>query len=663
MAFGRRFVFLLFVFPLHKKCPSGMCPPEPSLISPLTSLIIYAAVIMIYSAVSSAMQAWHESTDERQKQRRALLDMMSASKSYYEWSLHASKLDALDGGSSEGQETRWRQETRFYDRRLVEEKIAHLKAVRLTGGNTVERMFSVRADLLRNLGNIANAALHEHFPVIPGPIREYIDEVCLHLDDITHAVDVPLAEKAAFLKETRHAFGRTALILSGGGVFGSFHLGVVKALLEQKLLPRVLAGSSMGAFVGALVCTRTDMELTSLLQDVSGLDLSFFLQVSGAKSFKGSSYSIVKRLRHILGDLTFLEAYAITGRVFSVSVSLDAGSSPSDQHSGTNKPSNDPPRLLNYLTAPDALIWSAVACALPIGVDNLHLLARSATGELVRFAAGDVEGKPSPGQDRSWRDGSLEDVIPMRGMSEMFSVNHFIVSQTTPHIVPILNLKRRLGMTGQLLEAEFKHRCRQALELLQWPWPARWLRAFSQPWEGDVTIVLPERDAALQLAKAMVGTTQADILHAAHQGEVCTWAKLSAIQSNCGIEAMLDACIQQVISWERSDLTKRQKSDSSTASPPPKGQRGDGIGETVVQHQQRPTMITSAASLDSFITYSDGEDIGPILLQKHNAGNLYSLDCTDESANPFSPLRREHVAQWGHAGGASKHWGLDLIAP
>lgn len=54
----------------------------------------------------------------------------------------------------------------------------------------------------------------------------------------------------AFLRETRHAFGRTALVLSGGGSFGAFHMGVVRALLDAKLLPRVLAGSSAGAVGG-----------------------------------------------------------------------------------------------------------------------------------------------------------------------------------------------------------------------------------------------------------------------------------------------------------------------------------------------------------------------------------------------------------------------------
>ena len=30
---------------------------------------------------------------------------------------------------------------------------------------------------------------------------------------------------------------------------------------------------------------------------------------------------------------------------------------------------------------------------------------------------------------RRWRDGSLEEDLPMRGLSEMFNVNYFLVSQ------------------------------------------------------------------------------------------------------------------------------------------------------------------------------------------------------------------------------------------
>ena len=68
--------------------------------------------------------------------------------------------------------------------------------------------------------------LHE-FPVMPEPIREYIDEVKRHLEALTHAEEGPkftLEHKVNFLRETRHAFGRTALVLSGGGALGAFHV-------------------------------------------------------------------------------------------------------------------------------------------------------------------------------------------------------------------------------------------------------------------------------------------------------------------------------------------------------------------------------------------------------------------------------------------------------
>lgn len=124
--------------------------------------------------------------------------------------------------------------------------------------------------------------LHENFPIVPEPIRDYIDEVKLHLQHITDAESLDIQTRLDFLRETRHAFGRTALVLSGGGALGAFHIvsppvpscsgqsdvvlpacmsvfvilrtqawwtlqGVIKALFDEGLLPRVLAGSSAGA--------------------------------------------------------------------------------------------------------------------------------------------------------------------------------------------------------------------------------------------------------------------------------------------------------------------------------------------------------------------------------------------------------------------------------
>lgn len=63
--------------------------------------------------------------------------------------------------------------------------------------------------------------------------------------------ELPLEDKLNFLREARHAFGRTALVLSGGGSFGAYHLGVVKSLLDAGLLPRVISGSSAGSIGGS----------------------------------------------------------------------------------------------------------------------------------------------------------------------------------------------------------------------------------------------------------------------------------------------------------------------------------------------------------------------------------------------------------------------------
>ena len=59
---------------------------------------------------------------------------------------------------------------------------------------------------------------------MPQLIEDFIEEMQGALWLITKRHDLPLAEKATFLRHTRHTFGRTALVLSGGGALGCFHL-------------------------------------------------------------------------------------------------------------------------------------------------------------------------------------------------------------------------------------------------------------------------------------------------------------------------------------------------------------------------------------------------------------------------------------------------------
>ena len=41
------------------------------------------------------------------------------------------------------------------------------------------------------------------------------------------------------------------MLFSGGGGFGKFHFGIIKALIEQDLMPRIIVGSSVGSVIAA----------------------------------------------------------------------------------------------------------------------------------------------------------------------------------------------------------------------------------------------------------------------------------------------------------------------------------------------------------------------------------------------------------------------------
>jgi TAG lipase/steryl ester hydrolase/phospholipase A2/LPA acyltransferase len=74
--------------------------------------------------------------------------------------------------------------------------------------------------------------------------------------------------------------------------------------------------------------------------------------------------------------------------------------------------------------------------------------------------------------------------------------------------------------------------------------PTKWLGLFTQPWEGDITLVLPA--SLWNLGKTMVNPTTEDVVAAARAGELAVWEKLSAVESNCAIEAALDACLARL---------------------------------------------------------------------------------------------------------------------
>lgn len=132
---------------------------------------------------------------------------------------------------------------------------------------------------------------------------------------------------------TRQAFGRTALLLSGGSILGMNHIGVLKALFEADLLPRVISGASAGSIVASVLCTSTDDEIPKILEEFPYGDLAVFEDANKpenvfhrtARFLKIGAWidiqHLIRVMRGILGDITFQEAYNRTRRILNICVS------------------------------------------------------------------------------------------------------------------------------------------------------------------------------------------------------------------------------------------------------------------------------------------------------------------------------------------------------
>ena len=68
----------------------------------------------------------------------------------------------------------------------------------------------------------------------------------VHCESSEKLLGETTSNSIALLISGEIAAGRTGLFLSGGAARGFYHLGVVKALAEQRLVPRVISGASAG---------------------------------------------------------------------------------------------------------------------------------------------------------------------------------------------------------------------------------------------------------------------------------------------------------------------------------------------------------------------------------------------------------------------------------
>ncbi|GJJ07455.1 hypothetical protein Clacol_001657 [Clathrus columnatus] len=318
------------------------------------------------------------------------------------------------------------------------------------------------------------------------------------------------------------------------------HVGVTRALLDAELLPRVVAGTSAGGLVAALVCTRSDDELKQLLVPgladmITACEEPFSVWIP--RFFRtGARFDTVQWARKASfftrGSLTFREAYQLTGRVLNISVI------PFDRHS--------PTRLLNYLTAPNCVIWSALlaSAAVPGILNPVVLMQKDKSGRLLPWNWGS-----------RFRDGSLRVDIPIQSLNLLFNVNNPVVSQVNPHVhlwhfgpkgtvgKPVAHRKGKgwrggfiLSAAEQWLKLELTKNFKfmRDLELLPTLLGQDWSSVFLQRFDGAVTIW--PRTKISHWFRILSDPTREELQEMILVGQRVTWPKLHIIENRFKLE-------------------------------------------------------------------------------------------------------------------------------
>ncbi len=463
-------------------------------------------------------------------------------KTYQAWKEAAIEYDRLAGHND------WKEDDRspYYDYELIRSRLKELREDR--ENRDVEKLvFNLHEGLHGNLGNIANPQLYAiaRFGT-KSLIMDYLDEVieCLVFLCDNEFPELPFPEKLAFFERTGQAFGRSALMLSGGATLGLFHLGVLKALYDEGLLPSILSGSSAGSIMAAVLGTHTDDELDALF-DPESLYVEAFRLIGWKGILKGKPLMdgdyLEACLKKNVGDFTFEEAYRKTGRSINITVS------PADPHQEA--------RLLNARTAPNVLISKAslASCAIPGIYPAVKLWAKNIKGEQIPYI-------PS----RRWVDGTLKNDLPIQRLSRLYGVNHTIVSQTNPHVVPFLSRSRQhpilltmarklIGKNitlnvGLVLEALTKNVRPNSLALL-------FDKAHSlvaQAYIGDINIVPPRRPT--NMARIFLNANSKDVEEFINIGKQATWPKIEMIRNTTRISRTFTSCIHKLQQQERDQL-------------------------------------------------------------------------------------------------------------
>ena len=455
---------------------------------------------------------------------------MERAASYDEWKEAAEAYDRAAGLD------RWKRmdQTRSYDFLSIRRRVDRLRSLRARH-DYHGLLFNLNEGIHGNMGGMGRSVLYEKAKFgTKQLIVDYIDEICdavelladPGLDDITYE------EKLDFFRRADHCFGRSALMMSGSGMLLYFHVGVVKALWEQGLLPEILSGASGGSFVGSVLATHSDKELRKIfdpaylaheIEHGSGLIGTFnrllpqILEVDEVRE-------LVERF---IPDMTFLESYQKTGRWMNVSIA------PAETHQTS--------RLLNATTSPNVLMREAVmaSAAVPGVYPPVTLAARNKWGEKHEYLP-----------LRKWVDGSVSDDLPAKRLARLYGVNHYIVSQTNPHVIPFVTDSKRSNDPLSILRSAASRTTREWLNagaaIMHKPlsrrpkinqWTTMMLSILNQDYVGDINILPPFR--MRNLTKLLAHLPEKEIMELIQMGERATWPKIEMIRIQTKISRTL----------------------------------------------------------------------------------------------------------------------------
>ena len=157
---------------------------------------------------------------------------------------------------------------------------------------------------------------------------------------------------------------------------------------------------------------------------------------------------------------------------------------------------------------------------------------------------------------RQWVDGSVSDDLPAKRLARLYGVNHYVVSQTNPHVIPFVSDGLRKQSTIGLLSNATRRSAREWINALSTiadkvdskggavSRATNMLRSvINQDYVGDINI-LPDYKVSNPF-ELLSQPSEQKMLKLIKTGERCTWPKLEMIRRQTLISRKLDELLLQ----------------------------------------------------------------------------------------------------------------------